>query len=96
MCSALKDHFAKSICVLTNVQSYYTFCLQTFQLRVDDQKCPTANHPITEWGREKEEIVIYPHNLHKLAHLHITTVCLEEVVIRTLLSLSMSEIMAMG
>ena len=29
-----------------------TFCLQTFQLRVDDQECPTPNYPITEWEGE--------------------------------------------
>ena len=26
---------------------HYTFCLQTLQLRVDDQECPTANNSIT-------------------------------------------------
>ena len=34
---------------------HHTFCLQTFQLRVDTQERPTPHNPIT--GRERESII---------------------------------------
>ena len=36
---------------------HHTFCLQMFQLRVDDQECPTPTYPITEWEGELTYVV---------------------------------------
>ena len=36
---------------------HHTFCLQTFQLRVDTQERPTPHNPITGRERERESII---------------------------------------
>ena len=34
---------------------HHTFCLETFQLRVDTQECTTANHTITDREKPKHQ-----------------------------------------
>ena len=51
---------------------HYTFCLESLQLRVDDQKCPTANYSITavQGNREKRK-----RKIHKLNAIYCVAMC---------------------
>ena len=72
-----------------------TFCLQTLQLRVDTDECPTPNDAITD-----RDTITGLTNMcdtcFGLPDLHMTTIFLEGHFIKVLVTLSMSDVMAVG
>ena len=74
---------------------HHTFCLETLQLRVDHQECTTPSNTIP--NRQTRSLSLSDIlAVVMFIYLHTMTVCFEEALIRTLVSLSMSVMMADG
>ena len=71
---------------------HHTFCLQTFQLRVDTQERPTPHNPIT--GRERENTLHYVAEMNGWLPAHDHCLFREGKPISVFVSLSISGMIA--